>query len=123
VKTGAVIAYERNGGSNCIDELYAIYPDGRIVGDNGSKKIDLQLTSADVDKLLASINDKGWFTNEMYDTWHNPCGQCYSYYLTVSFKGQEKTVKAVDGGTDAPADYWQVFSLINGVIPKFAPTQ
>jgi ABC-type xylose transport system permease subunit len=33
ISDGAVIAYERNGGPRCIDELYAIYPDGRIVGD------------------------------------------------------------------------------------------
>ncbi len=32
MKGGAAIAYERNGGSACVDELYAIYPDGRIVG-------------------------------------------------------------------------------------------
>jgi simple sugar transport system permease protein len=119
MKAGAVLAYERNGGSNCLDELYAVYPDGRIVGDDGTNQIEKQVTPADVDKLLASINDRGWFTEEMYDTWHTLCGQCYGYYLTVSYQGQEKTVKAVDGGTDAPADYWQVVSLINGVIPKF----
>jgi hypothetical protein len=55
----------------------------------------------------------------MYDTWHTPCGQCYGYYLTVSHQGQEKTVKGVDGGTDAPADYWQVISLVKGIVPKF----
>lgn len=119
MKAGAVVAYERNGGANCIDELYAIYPDGRIVGDNGAITIEKQVTSADVDKLLSDINDKGWFMAEMYNTWHTPCGQCYGYYLTVSYQGQEKTVKAVDGGTDAPADYWQVVSIINGIIPKF----
>jgi simple sugar transport system permease protein len=119
IKDGAVIAYERNGGANCIDELYAIYPDGRIVSDSGLEKIEAQVAPDDVEKLLSAINDKAWFTDEMYNTWHTPCGQCYGYYLTVSYQGQEKTVKAVDGGTDAPADYWQVVSLINGVIPKF----
>lgn len=119
MKAGAILAYERNGGSNCIDELYSVYPDGRIVGDDGTKKIEKQVTPADVGKLLSDINDKGWFTDEMYDTWHTPCGQCYGYYLTVSYKGQAKTVKAVDGGTDAPANYWQVVSTINGVIPHF----
>ena len=119
VKNGAVIAYERNGGANCIDELYAIYSDGRIVGDDGTTKIEKQVTPADVDKLLSDLNDRGWFTDEMYNTWHTPCGQCFGYYLTVSYQGQEKTVKAVDGGTDAPANYWQVVSLINGITPKF----
>ncbi len=121
LKAGAIIAYERNGGAKCIDELYSIYPDGRIVGDDGARKIEKQVPAADVDKLLAAIRDKGWFTDEMYDTWHTPCEQCYGYYLTVSSKGQAKTVKAVDGGTDAPANYWQVVSIINGVIPHFAP--
>jgi len=117
--SGAIIAYERNGGPNCIDELYAIYPDGRIVGDDGTNTIEKQVTIADVEQLLAGISDRGWFTDEFYDTWHTRCGQCYGYHLTVYSRGQEKTVKAVDGGTDAPADYWQVVSLINGVIPKF----
>ncbi len=123
LKAGAVLAYERNGGPNCVDELYGIYPDGRIVGDDGTRKIEKQVTPADVDKLLSAISDKGWFTDEMYDTWHTPCEQCYGYYLTVSYQSKAKTVKAVDGGTDAPANYWQVVSTINGVIPHFNSAQ
>jgi ribose/xylose/arabinose/galactoside ABC-type transport system permease subunit len=119
VQDGAVITYERNGGPNCIDELYAIYPDGQIVGDDGVNKIEKQVSPADVEKLLVDIGDYGWFTDEMYNTWHTPCRQCYGYYLTVSYEGQEKTVKGVDGGTDAPADYWQVISLVKGIVPRF----
>jgi simple sugar transport system permease protein len=118
---GAVIAYERNGGPGCIDELYAIYPDGRIVGDDGASTIEKQVTSADVAQLLSDISEKGWFTDEMYDTWHTPCGQCFAYHLTVYYKGETKSIQAVDGGTDAPANYWLVVSLLNGVIPKFTP--
>jgi simple sugar transport system permease protein len=120
MKGGALIAYERNGGSSCIDELYAIYPDGRIVGDNGAQKVEKQLSPTELDKLLKDITGRGWFTEEMYSTSHTPCGQCFTYYLTVYYQGQEKTVQAVDGGTDAPADYWQVVSIINGVIPNFS---
>ncbi len=119
VETGAVVAYERNGGPSCIDELYFIYPDGRIVGDDGVNKIEKQVTPADVDTLLAGINRLGWFTAEMYNTWHTPCGQCYGYYVTVSYDDQIKTVKGVDGGTDAPADYWQAVSLVKGIAPRF----
>ena len=119
VEDGAVIVYERNGGPDCIDELYAIYPDGRIVGDDGVNTVEKQVAPEEVDRLLASVNDYRWFTDEMYDTWHTPCGQCYGYYLTVFHNGQEKTVKGVDGGTDAPADYWQVISLVKGIVPKF----
>jgi hypothetical protein len=100
-----LITAERNGGPNYTDELYSIYPNGRIVGDNGTTKIERQVTSADVDKLLSDINDIGWFTDEFYDTWHTPCAYCFGYYLTVAYKGQEKTVKAVNRGTDGPAGY------------------
>jgi ribose/xylose/arabinose/galactoside ABC-type transport system permease subunit len=120
MQTGAVITYERNGGSNCLDELYVFYPDGRIVGDDGTNKIEAQLTEAEVDALLSGIDELGWYTNDMYNTWHTPCGQCYGYYTTVKYNDQEKTVKAVDGGTDAPSNYWRVVALINGVIPKFS---
>lgn len=119
LQAGAVIAYERNGGPECIDEVYGIYADGRIVGDDGLTKIEKQATPAEVEALLAGIRDYGWFTDEMYNTWHTPCGQCYGYYVTVADNGQEKTVKGVDGGTDAPADYWQVVSLVKGIVPKF----
>lgn len=118
---GAVITYERNGGGDCIDELYAIYPDGRITGDNGDTLVTKQAAPEDVTKLLADITAMGWFTDAMYNTWHTPCGQCYGYYIAVTVDGSEKIIKAVDGGTDAPANYWQVVSLINGLIPKFEP--
>jgi hypothetical protein len=123
VAEGAIIVYERNGGPECIDELYAIFPDGRIVGDDGEEVIEKQLTTPEVDLLLASIVDNGWFTGELYDTWHTPCGQCYGYYLTVAHSGEEKTVKGVDGGTDAPASFWQIISLVKGVIPKFGSAE
>jgi|GEM_PF-25464 len=119
VETGAVIAYERNGGPNCIDELYFIYPDGRIVGDDGVNKVEKQATPAEVDTLLAGIKELGWFTDEMYNTWHTPCKQCFGYYVTVSYDDQIKTVKGVDGGTDAPADYLVVISLLKAIVPGF----
>ena len=119
MEQGAVMTYERNGGPSCIDEVYAIFADGRIVGDDGVNRIEKQATPAEVEELLAGIRDYGWFTDEMYSTWHSPCGQCYGYYLTVADDGQEKTVKGVDGGTDAPADYWQVVSLVKGIVPRF----
>lgn len=116
---GAIIVYERNGGPKCIDELYAIYPDGRVTGDKNGETVEKQVTPEEVQLLLSGIINHGWFTDELYDTWHTPCGQCYGYYLTVVQNEQQKTVKGVDGGTDAPAVYWQVISLVKGTVPAF----
>ena len=120
IKGGAIVTYERNGGLNCVDELYAIYPDGRIVADNGTQQLKKQVTPAQVDHLLTDINNLGWFTNDMYTTHHTPCGACFTYFTTVSYQGQTKTVQAVDGGTDAPANYWQMSGEITVIVPKFA---
>lgn len=121
METGAVIAFERNGGAKCIDELYAIYPDGRITGDNVTQQIEKQVTPDEVQKLLSFIVDQGWFTDNMYSTSHLPCGVCYHYFTSVAYQGQEKTVEAVDGGTDAPSEYWLITGQFNTILPKFAP--
>jgi ribose/xylose/arabinose/galactoside ABC-type transport system permease subunit len=121
INDGAVIVYERNGGISCIDELYGVYPDGRIVGDNGTQKIEQQVNPDQVNTLLTFIKDKGWFTDNMYSTSHLPCSVCYTYFTSVSYEGQTKTVKAVDGGTDAPSEYWLVTGQFSTFLPKFTP--
>jgi hypothetical protein len=119
VAGGAVIVYERNGGLRCIDELYAIYPDGRITADNGEQQLTKQVTPAEVDHLLSDVERLGWFTDDFYTTHHKPCAACFSYSTTVSYKGQTKTVDAEDGGTDAPANYWQMSGEILVIVPPF----
>lgn len=119
INEGAVITYERNGGLQCIDELFAIYADGRVIGDNGETKLEKQVTPEQVTKLLENINRLGWFTDDMYSTYHKPCDQCFTYLTTVSYQGQQKTIKAVDGGTDAPADYWVMSGAVSILLPQF----
>jgi hypothetical protein len=74
MKTGAAIVYERNGGPSCIDELYAIYPDGKNKGDDGKLNVEKQATPSEVNAVLEGIDKLGWFTEELYSTWHLPCG-------------------------------------------------
>ena len=66
--------YERNGGPRCIDEVYAIFSDGRITGDNGIDRIEKDVAAEVVAELLGRIRDHGWFTAEMYNTWQSPVG-------------------------------------------------
>jgi galactofuranose transport system permease protein len=120
IDSGAVIVYEHNGGAACVDEMYAIYPDGKITAEEGVNSLEKQATSTEVKNLISGIQSLGWFTDTLYSTEHEPCGQCYTFFLTVSAEGQTKTVKAVNGGTDTPPAYWKVIALIDEIIPHFS---
>lgn len=117
VESNAVIVYERNGGTSCVDELYAIYADGRITADSGDNNVKTsQATQPQVSTLLERISDLGFFTPDFYTTHHTPCGACYHYSTTVTYQGQTKTVDAVDGGTDAPANYWIMTGYLTPIL-------
>ena len=97
VADGAVIAYQRLSGPNCVDEMYAIYPDGKVWGDNGERQAEAQVSQEDVDRILSTIsNDYGWFTDEIFDTYLTPCRQCFVHYVLVSYDGQEKGATATE---------------------------
>jgi hypothetical protein len=119
---GAVIVFDKNGGSRCVDLLFGIYPDGRVVGDDGTEQLEAQVDPEVVTALVANLEGLGWFTDDMYTTWHHPCGECYTYTVTVTSRDETKTIGAVDGGTDAPARYWLATSRISAVLPTSGET-
>jgi simple sugar transport system permease protein len=122
IADGAVIAYNRIAGPNCVDEMYAIYPDGHVVGDNGVDTLEKQVTPAEVELLMATIvNEYDWYGNEIRDTYHHPCRQCYAHYLIVNRDGQEKGITAVDGGVDMPPNYGFTLSVIRPLLPVIEP--
>jgi ribose/xylose/arabinose/galactoside ABC-type transport system permease subunit len=109
VASNAIVVYERNGGTSCVDELYAIYADGRVLADFGPGNTKTsQITPDQVSALVKQIKDLGFFDPDFLPTSHTPCAACYRYSLTVLDGGTTKTVGAVDGGTDAPSNYWVI---------------
>jgi ribose/xylose/arabinose/galactoside ABC-type transport system permease subunit len=119
---GAVIVYNRTAGTACVDELYAIYPDGRIFADNstGNEPVEAQIDPLELERILIAASDEyGWFTDNMFSTYHNPCRQCYAHHLTISYMGQAKSVTAVDGGVDMQPEYGYTLSIIRPILPKF----
>jgi simple sugar transport system permease protein len=121
VSEGAVIAYHRAGGTRCVDELYAVFPDGRVTGSNGEQAIEEKVDPVEIESILTTVRDEyGWFTEKMYSTYHNPCGTCYVHYLAIVHDGQEKTITAVDGGVDMQPEYGYTLSILRPILPKFA---
>jgi simple sugar transport system permease protein len=120
IQQGAVIAYHRTAGTRCVDELYAVYPDGRTTASAGGVTVEGQVEPAELEQILATVRDEyGWFTDKMYSTYHDPCGTCYAHYLAINYGGQEKVITGVDGGTDMQAEYGYTLSIIRPILAKF----
>jgi hypothetical protein len=117
IEAGAVIVYERSGGNACVDDVWSIYPDGRIVGVSGSKQASATVTAEEVSAMLKDIDAQGFF--KLVSTKHTACRECFTYHITVKSGDQVKTVAAVDGGTDTPTDYWQIYARIKKNLPAF----
>lgn len=118
IEAGAVVVYERIGEATCVDELWTFYPDGRIDGDNGHTTVEKTVTPEEISTLLSEIDELGFF--DLSSTKHTACKECFTYQITVSHGDQVKTVSAVDGGTDTPGEYWQVFAKIKRLLPEFS---
>jgi simple sugar transport system permease protein len=122
IQEGAVIVYNRTAGPLCVDELYAIYPDGKIVGSDGVNNVERQVEPGEVENLLTAISvDHQWFTNEIYSTYLNPCRQCFAHYINISYNGQQKAVTGVDGTTAMPPGYAFALAEIRPLLPTISP--
>jgi len=122
IQDGAVMAYQRVAGPQCVDEMYAIYPDGRITGTDGVNTVERQVESAEVEEMLIAISvDHGWFTNEIYDTYLTPCRQCFAHYILISYDGQEKGATGTDGTTAMPPGYAFALAEIRPLLPEVVP--
>lgn len=119
---GAALVYHRTAGPDCVDELYAIYPDGRITATTGGQTIEKQVPAEEVENLLVAISvDHGWFTAEIYSTYLNPCRQCYAHFIDISYNGQQKAVTGVDGTTAMPPGYAFALAEIRPLLPALNP--
>jgi len=122
IKGGAEIVYHRTAGPQCVDELFAIYPDGRITGTDGINKVEKQVAPTDVEHLLTVISvDHKWFTAEIYSTYLNPCRQCFAHSISISYNGQEKSATGVDGTTAMPPGYAFALAEIRPLLPVINP--
>jgi len=117
IAAGAVIVYERSGGNDCVDDVWSIFPDGRITGVSGSKQASATVTAEEVSAMLKDIAALGFF--KLVSTKHTACRECFTYHITVKDGDKVLTVAAVDGGTDTPTDFWQIYARIKKNLPAF----
>ncbi len=124
ITEGAVLVYHRTAGPDCVNQLFAIYPDGRVTGNDTVTTLEKQVDPSEVEKLIAAITvEHGWFTNDIYSTYLNPCRQCFAHFISISYNGQQKSVTGVDGTTAMPPGYAFALAEIRPLLPTFQPSQ
>jgi ribose/xylose/arabinose/galactoside ABC-type transport system permease subunit len=122
IKDGAAIVYNRTAGPLCVDELFAIYPDGRVIGNDGVTVVEKQVDPAEVEQILAKISGEyKWFTGAIYGRYLTPCRQCFAHNVSISYQGQEKTVAQVDGTASMPLGYTLTLAGIRPLLPVINP--
>ena len=118
IKDGAVIVYNRTAGPRCVDELFAVYPDGRVLGNDTVTQVERQVEPAEVEKTLAKISGEyKWFTNAIYGEYLTPCRQCFAHSVSIVYEGQEKTIIQVDGTASMPLGYTLTLAVIRPLLP------
>ena len=105
-----------------MDELFTIYPDGRVLGNDGVTQVEKQVDPAEVEKTLAAIsNEYQWFTSAIYGEYLTPCRQCFAHSVSIAYEGQEKTVAQVDGTASMPLGYTLTLAVIRPLLPEMNP--
>ena len=117
---GAVAIYERLGEGTCTYDIWVFYPDGRIIGDNyNNVHVEKQVTPAEIITMLEGLREVGFWDPLLYSTYHQPCNDCYAYYVTVKDNGEVKEVSGVDGGTDTRKEFWLARGKVSSMAGDF----
>lgn len=111
--SGAVITLARSGGIAGVSEQWTIYADGRILGPAGAAA---QVPEAEVNRLLAEIEAAGFFDWATPARLPSGCADCFTYSLLVTFEGQAKELRLVDGQPDAPEGAWTILERIQALL-------
>jgi hypothetical protein len=109
----AIIIFRRSGGIAGVDELWKIYPDGRI---EGPKNQQQQVEPTKVQALLEMIQSAGFF--ELDDSYlaRNNCCDRFTYEVTVQVEDKIKTVTAGEASPAQPEQLTKVIGAINRLL-------
>ncbi len=110
-----VIILKRGGGLAGVADEWTIYADGRIVAGNETEQ---KVTPDQVSLLLAGIEGLGFFDLENNYGRGSTCNDCFTYELTVRSGERVKTITAVDGAADTPAELLQIVQMITELVSR-----
>ena len=119
----AAILYRRSGGIAFRDEVWTIYPDGRVTkvinpqGEGPEK--EWQVPAADVAALISRLAELGFF--ELTGSYMplDTCCDRITYDIEARRGEQVNHVVTLDAAPDVPDEVWQAIDALNAFIAQF----
>jgi hypothetical protein len=108
-----VIILERSGGIAGIHHIWIIYADGKVTYNGQPGRT---LTPELVNTSLADIQKSGFFNLQEDYGKNSTCNDCFVLTVTIRSDGNAKTVTAVEGDTQTPAEFLQTVGEINSLV-------
>jgi hypothetical protein len=121
----AAVVFEQTGGFAGVQITYHIYDDRpmeRLDGPAGpDQRIEaVPVDPAAVDRLLADLEQAGFFELSSDASSEIPCCDFFVYQLTAQAGSQKNTVTVVETGDNQSAPEWQYVDLVRAFIDKHA---
>lgn len=122
-----VVIFQRSGGFVGDATTWRLYTDGTIeVNRNGGNDETFEqvttVDSGDVQALLDSLQERGFFRLEGNYMPKDPCCDRFLYELTVLQDGQRRHVETVGGTEGIPQEVWDSIELVQDFFDR-QPTQ
>jgi len=108
-----VLFLERSGGLQGIAESWTVFSSGTIESSHGSTVV---VAPGQVRSALDQLKNAGFFEFEDEYGTAGTCNDCITYRLTADYGGMTKTVTAVQGATDTPANVLQAMDIVNALV-------
>jgi hypothetical protein len=115
---GPVILYSRTGGIAGVSQSWELYPDGRIVNQEGE---EYRVDPEQVMGLVAAFEQAGFFDMKNAAGPGGTCADCFTYDVAVRSGEVANQVRFTDVDTSYSAEFMQTVQELNVFLDGLEP--
>jgi hypothetical protein len=109
----AALIFQRTGGLMGVADHWSIFPDGRIVANNGQ---EVQVEPERIQQLLTDVKSLGFFEMNKAYMPKNTCCDRFTYIIIARDADKIHSVTTIDAAPNAPPALWQIIEAIHRLI-------
>jgi len=115
---GPVIVYSRTGGIAGTSERWDLYPDGRVVSEEGG---EFQAEPQQVVDLVAAFEQAGFFEMQQSGGPGGTCADCFTYDVAVRAGEKSNQLRFTDADSNLPGAFMQTMQQLNMFLDGLEP--